>query len=61
MNAIFHTRYGWYAEVMCLILNEPIRFDITADVMGVASNEAEEARASSLFCVRTHTRIGDVL
>ena len=29
--------------------------------MGVASNEAEEAGASSLFCVRTHARIGDVL
>ena len=29
--------------------------------MGVASNETEEAGASSLFCVRTHARIGDVL
>ena len=29
--------------------------------MGVASNEAEEAGASSLFSVRTHVRIGDVL
>ena len=29
--------------------------------MGVASNEAEEAGASSLFCVRTHARIDDVL
>ena len=29
--------------------------------MGVASNEAEEAGASSLFCVRMHARIGDVL
>ena len=29
--------------------------------MGIASNEAEEAGASSLFCVRTHARIGDVL
>ena len=29
--------------------------------MGVASNEAEEARASSLFSVRTYARIGDVL
>ena len=28
---------------------------------GVASNEAEEAVASSLFCVRTRARIGDVL
>ena len=28
--------------------------------MGVASNEAKEAGASSLFCVRTHVRIGDV-
>ena len=27
----------------------------------IASNEAEEAGASSLFCVRTHARIGDVL
>ena len=27
---------------------------------GVASNEAEEAVASSLFCVRTRARIGDV-
>ena len=30
-------------------------------IMGIASNEAEEARASSLFCVRTHARIGNVL
>ena len=28
---------------------------------GVASNEAEEAVASSLFCVRTRRSIGDVL
>ena len=32
-----------------------------SNCMGVASNEAEEAGASSLFCVRTHARIGDVL
>ena len=29
--------------------------------MGVAGNEAEETGASSLFCVRMHARIGDVL
>ena len=29
--------------------------------MGIASNEAEEAGASSLFCVRMYARIGDVL
>ena len=29
--------------------------------MSVASNEAEEAGASSLFCVKMHVRIGDVL
>ena len=28
---------------------------------GVASNEAEEAVASSLFCARTCTRIGDII
>ena len=32
-----------------------------ATSMGVASNEAEEAGASSLFCVRMHDHIGDVL
>ena len=35
--------------------------DIKFDAMGVASNEAVEAGASSLFCVRTHARIGEVL
>ena len=28
---------------------------------GVASNEAEEAVASSLFCARTRARIGDII
>ena len=28
---------------------------------GVASNEAEEAVPSSLFCARTRTRIGDII
>ena len=28
---------------------------------GVASNEAEEAVASSLFCARTRTHIGDIV
>ena len=36
-------------------------YSVFVQVMGVASNEAEEAGASSLFCVRTHARIGDVL
>ena len=30
-------------------------------VKGVASNEAEEAVASSLFCARTQVRIGDII
>ena len=34
---------------------------VNTNIMGVASNEAEEAGASSLFCVRTHARVGDVL
>ena len=28
---------------------------------GVATNEAEEAVASSLFCARAHVRIGDII
>ena len=36
-------------------------FEFLLLTMGVASNEAEEAGASSLSCVRTHARIGDVL
>ena len=30
-------------------------------VRGVASNEAEEAVASSLFCARTRAHIGDII
>ena len=35
-------------------------FQISIHTKGVASNEAEEAVASSLFCARTRARIGDI-
>ena len=42
-------------------LVRPSRVYVTACVSrGVASNEAEEAVASSLFCARTRARIGDI-
>ena len=41
--------------------NGPTTLVDSRQLMGVASNEAEEAGASSLFCIRTYARIGDVL